>query len=474
MKEKIDCDLAIIGAGAGGLSLAAGASQLGKSVVLIEQGSMGGDCLNYGCVPSKSLLAAAKRHWEAHHAQELGTVIQQSTLDFKAVMHHVHQVIETIAVKDSVERFEKLGVRVIKAHGRFVDKAALNAGEYTIHAKYIVIATGSSPTVPPIPGIEDVNYYTNETVFNLNELPDHLLVVGGGPIGCELAQAFAMLGAQVTLFEGVKILNQDEPDCVQLVHESLQAKGVDVLEDVQVCKLVKTDNNSIVLHAKKNGESLEFNGSHLLIATGRLANIADLACEKAGIDYDKKGILVDNRLRTSNKKIYAIGDVTGRLQFTHVANYHASIVLRNILFKLPAKIDQRAIPWVTYTEPELAHVGKTEHQCQVISLDYTTLKFEYADNDRAQTEKETQGFIKVITNKKGQILGVSIVGHLAGELIMPWVIAIREGKTLRTFTDTIVAYPTLSELSKGVASQFYAPKLFSGTVKRLVKFLSYF
>lgn len=472
-KETLHCDLAIIGAGAGGLSLAAGAAQLGVKVVLVERGLMGGDCLNYGCVPSKSLLAVAKHYWRAHHSQELGTIIHQSALDFKNVMQHVHQTIKTLAVHDSIERFEKLGVQVIQANGQFIDKTTLSVGNYLVHAKHIVIATGSSPAIPPIPGLDQITYYTNETIFNLEILPHHLLVVGGGPIGCELAQAFAMLGTQVTLFEAATILTHDEPDCVQIVRESLQTTGVTIIENAQV-RQVSSSHTSIMLQVEKDGKTSQFNGSHLLIATGRIPNIEGLNCEKAGIRYDKKSIIVNKRLRTSNKKVYALGDVAGHLQFTHVANYHASLLLRTILFKLPVKVDPLAVPWVTYTNPELAHVGKTERQCHEMSIDYTTLKVAYADNDRAQTENETQGLIKVLSNKNGQILGVSIVGHLAGELIAPWVTAIRENKTLRSFTDTIVAYPTFNELSKQAAGQFYAPKLFSAKVKMLVKFLSYF
>ncbi|KTC84502.1 dihydrolipoyl dehydrogenase family protein [Legionella brunensis] len=474
MKEKVKCDLAILGAGAGGLSLAAGASQLGANVVLIQEGPMGGDCLNYGCIPSKSLLAAAKCYWQAHHSEKLGTVIQESKLDFKAVMGHVHGVINTIAVHDSIERFQKLGVRVIQAMGKFVDKSTLIAGDCLIQAKKIVIATGSSPAIPPIKGIEEVNYYTNETIFNLETLPRHLLIIGGGPIGCELAQAFSMLGAKVTLFEGAHILSQDDPECVQTVRESMQKTGVTILEEIQITQLDKDADNEIELSAKQNEQLLQFSGSHLLVATGRMPNIKDLACEKAGVTYNKKGICIDKRLRTANKRIFAMGDVTGHLQFTHVANYHASVVLRNILFKLPSKANHAITPWVTYTAPELAHVGKTEAECHACSLDYTILKIEYQDNDRAQTERETAGFIKLIINKKGKPLGVSIVGHLAGELLLPWVQLIREGKSLRSFTDVMVAYPTLSELNKRIASEFYMPKLFSSKVKMLVRLLSYF
>lgn len=474
MNHQINCDLAIIGAGAGGLSLAAGASQLGLKVVLVEEGLMGGDCLNYGCIPSKSLLAAAKTNWQANHSESLGILSSGNSIDFSKVMQHVQEVIECIAVNDSVSRFEALGVQVIQTKGQFINQTSLKAGSQEIKAKHFVIATGSSASIPPIPGLDAINFYTNETIFKLTELPKQLVIIGGGPIGCELAQAFAMLGSQVTLLEGLTILGQDESEAVEIVRQSLINTGITIKEHLKVTQITSDNNGTIVIHGEQNNQECCFEATHLLIATGRKPNTNELNCEQAGVQINNKGVIVDKKLRTSNKKIFAIGDVTGALQFTHVANDHAGVVLKNIAFKLPAQFHPSAIPWVTYTEPELAHVGKSEILCKTMCIKHTVLKLNFDQNDRAQTERQTMGFIKVVVTSKGKILGVTIVGTQAGELILPWVMAIREGKTLRSFTDVVVAYPTLSELSKRVASQFYSPKLFSSKVKALVKFLSYF
>lgn len=474
MDTPIQCDIAIIGAGAGGLSLAAGASQLGLKVVLIEHGLMGGDCLNYGCIPSKSLLAVAKDHWKTQHNILYEVTSHAKKIDFTRVMHYVQEVIATIAVNDSITRFEALGVQVIKASAKFIDKTTLKAGTNIIKARYFVIATGSSAAIPPIPGLSEINYYTNETIFNLNQLPQHLLIIGGGPIGCELAQAFAMLGSKVTLLEGLSILSQDDPEAVDIVRQSLINTEISLLEHIKITAIKYSKNGNIVIDGEQNDLKRSFEGTHLLIATGRKPNIAGLNCELAGIQFHSKGILVDKRLRTNNKAIYAIGDVTGTFQFTHIANAHAGVVLKNIAFKFPAKFQDPAIPYVTYTEPELAQVGKSESYCKTMGIEHSVIKLNYDSNDRAQTEQQTQGFIKVIATSKGTILGATIVGHQAGELLLPWTIAIREGKTLRSFTDVIVAYPTLSELSKRIAGQFYSPKLFSSKVKKLIKFLSYF
>lgn len=474
MNTPIQCDIAIIGAGAGGLSLAAGTSQLGLKVVLIEHGLMGGDCLNYGCIPSKSLLAVAKDHWKAQHNILYKATSHAKKIDFSKVMHYVQEVIATIAVNDSIARFEALGVQIIKDSAEFIDKTTLKAGTNIIKARYFVIATGSSAAIPPISGLSEINYYTNETIFSLNQLPQHLLIIGGGPIGCELAQAFAMLGSKVTLLEGLSILSQDDPEAVDIVRQSLINTDVSLLEHIKITQIKYSKNGNIIIEGEQNDLKRSFEGTHLLIATGRKPNIAGLNCELAGIQLHSKGILVNKRLRTSNKAIYAIGDVTGTLQFTHIANAHAGVVLKNIAFKLPAKFQDPAIPYVTYTEPELAQVGKSESFCKTMGIEHSVIKLNYDSNDRAQTDQQIQGFIKVITTSKGTILGATIVGHQAGELLLPWTIAIREGKTLRSFTDAIVAYPTLSELSKRIAGQFYSPKLFSSKVKKLIKFLSYF
>ncbi|KTD24754.1 mercuric reductase [Legionella lansingensis] len=470
MNQTIRFDLAIIGAGPGGLSLASGASQLGLNVVLIESNKMGGDCLNTGCVPSKSLLAAAKSIYQARHqARYFGAEGSLKTINFHQVMSHVSRVIETIAEHDSVERFESLGVQVIRGHAQFLSPDTLQAGDVRIKAKRFVIATGSIPFVPPIQGIESIPYETNETIFNLQTLPKHLMVIGGGPIGCELAQAFAMLGSEVSIIEAMTILPKDDRDCVAIVKHQLEETGVRFYEQSQV-NLIANLKSGIDVQIETPKGVCTLTGSHVLVATGRRPNIAQLDLDKAGVRYSAKGIEVNARLQTTNKHIYAIGDVASPYQFTHMASYHAGIVLRNIVFKLPAKINHQAIPWVTYTYPELAHVGKTDSEVND-DTNYQTTEWLFKDNDRAQTEKETLGKIKIVTNKKGRIVAATIVGAHAGELILPWVIAVRESKSLRSFTDVIVPYPTLSEVSKQVAGEFYKPKLFSNTTRRLVFWL---
>ncbi|KTD64292.1 dihydrolipoyl dehydrogenase family protein [Legionella spiritensis] len=464
-------DLAVIGGGSGGLSLSAGTAQLGLKVALIEGHKMGGDCLNYGCVPSKALLAAAKSIYQARHqAPKFGVVAEFKSVDFTKVMQHVHSVIKTIEPHDSVERFESLGVKVFQEQGQFLDANTIKAGAHTIKAGKIVIATGSSPFVPAIKGIDSTKYLTNETIFDLSVLPEHLIVVGGGPIGCELAQAFAMLGSKVTIIEAMTILPKDDKDCVAVVRQSLQGMGIDILEDAQVNEVIQKDESTIDVKMTASSEDRTLTGSHLLMATGRRANVERLHLDKAGVSSTKTGIAVNARLQTSQKHIFAIGDVAGPYQFTHMASYQAGIVLRNIVFKIPAKASYEAVPWVTYTYPELAHVGKAESDISDRS-DFIMTEWPFSRSDRAQTEDETNGKIKVLTDKKGKIAGVTIVGLHAGELILPWVMAVREGKSLRAFTDTIAPYPTLSEVSKQVAGEFYKPRLFSKKVLKLVSWL---
>lgn len=462
------CDIAIVGGGAGGLSVAAGAVQLGAKVVLVESGKMGGDCLNYGCVPSKALIEAAKAADLIQQAKKLGIHAQSVKINFLEVMQHVHGVINTLAEHDSVARFEGLGVQVIQAPGQFIDKKTLHAGEYKIQAKRFVLATGSSPFVPPIPGLERVKYETNETIFNLKTLPTHLIVIGGGPIGCELAEAFAMLGAKVSILEGFKLLPKDDADAVEILRAHLISLGIDIYEGIQVESIEAGVDKTLKVHLKQSDELITIEGSHLLVSTGRRPNVADLGLDKAGVHYSERGVIVDTRLRCSNKKIYAIGDVVGPFQFTHVASYHAGIVLRNILFRLPAKVNYQAVPWVTYTHPQIAHVGVLLEEAEKNQSGVITEAF-FSDNDRAVTSGNTTGKIKVVTNKKGRILGVTITSESAGELILPWVIAIREKQTLRVFTDTIVPYPTLSEISKRVSGAFYQPKIFSDWMRCLVR-----
>ena len=464
--ETRKVDLCVVGGGSGGLSVAAGAAQLGVTVALIEGHKMGGDCLNYGCIPSKSLLAAAKRANVFRTSSAFGIQKEEPKIDFKELHDHIQAVIATIAPQDSVERFKKLGVQVIHEKARFLSPSLLQAGNVKIEAKYFVIATGSSPAIPPISGIESVAYLTNETIFNLKEKPDHLIVVGGGPIGCEIAQAYQMLGVKTTILEAFTLLPKEDPDCVRVLRDRLKADGIDILEGAKVLSFSQ-DHKYINAHIDHESKKIAIQGSHLLMATGRRPNVKDLGLEEANVLYNMRGIEVDARLRTSNKKIYAIGDVIGGYQFTHMASYHAKVVIKNCLFHFPSKVNYNAVPWVTFTDPEVAHVGTAHTK----SPDCKTFVWPYKDCDRAQTERETEGFIKVSTTKKGRILGVSIIGVNAGELILPWGLAIANNLKMRALADVIVPYPTLSELTKKVAGSFYKSILFSPFVRKVIRFL---
>ncbi len=472
MPGPITTDLCIIGAGSGGLAVAAGAVQMGASVVLIEKGKMGGDCLNYGCVPSKSLIAAGKAAQTVRTAGRFGVNGHEPAIDFAAVHAHVHGVIAAIAPNDSEERFVGLGVRVLREPARFVGPREVEAAGQRVRARRFVIATGSSPAVPPVPGLAETPHLTNETIFDLTERPEHLIVLGGGPIGCELAQAYRRLGARTTVLQRSAILPKDDPAAIEVVRRQLLDEGVDLRERVQVAS-VEREGNGVAVTVRQAEAEERIVGSHLLVAVGRQANVEGLDLEAAGVDYSPKGIGVDARLRTSNRRIYAIGDVAGGYQFTHVAAHHAGIVIRNALFKLPARSDTRALPWVTYTEPELAQVGLTEPLARERGLEVEALTWPFVDNDRAQTERETEGFVKVLVDRRGRVQGATIVGEHAGELIQPWVLAIAKGLKIASMAQIIAPYPTLGEASKRAAGSYYTPKLFSERTRKLVRFLQW-
>ncbi|MGH6914811.1 MAG: dihydrolipoyl dehydrogenase family protein, partial [Geminicoccales bacterium] len=358
MPTSLEADLCVIGAGSAGLSVAAGASQMGARTVLVEAGKMGGDCLNYGCVPSKAMLVAGHRAHMIRHAGRFGVNGHEPGIDFGRVHDHVHEVIASIEPLDSQERFEGLGVTVLRAHASFRAPDEIEAGDVRVRARRFVIATGSIPVVPPIVGLDQVPFDTNETIFDHRAAPPHLIVIGGGPIGCELAQAHRRLGSAVTILDMGPILPKDDPELTGVVRAQLEADGIVIHERVQV-QAVERAGNGVAVACGADGQPLRIEGSNLLVAAGRAPQVAGLNLERAGVAFDRRGIKVDRRLRTTNKKIFAIGDVIGGLQFTHVGNYQAGIVIRNALFRLPAKVDDRALPWVTYTDPELAHVGLT-------------------------------------------------------------------------------------------------------------------
>lgn len=473
MVKRIKADICVIGAGSGGLSVAAGAAQMGARTALIERDAMGGDCLNTGCVPSKALLAAAKQAYRMGAGERFGVAPQEAKVDFQKVHDHVHGVIAAIAPNDSVARFESLGVTVIKDHARFRDGNTVVAGNAEITARRFVIATGSRAFAPPISGLDKVPFYTNENLFENRECPEHLIIIGGGPIGMEMAQAHRRLGARVTVLEGQRVLSREDPELSAVVVDRLRRDGVEILEGAKVLS-VSGDEKNVAVDVVHGNETHRIDGSHILVATGRRANVEGLDLEKAGIEYTEHGLKVDDRLRTTNKKVFGIGDVAGGLQFTHVANYHAGIVIRNALFRVPARADHHAVPWVTYTDPELAHVGDTEEEARRRYSKINVLRWHLAENDRAQAEGETEGVIKVITDSHARVLGATIVGPHAGELILPWVLAKTNALKLSAMASVIVPYPTYSEISKRAAGAYYTPTLYSAKTRMLVRFLSLF
>lgn len=466
----LHADLCIIGGGSGGLSIAAGAAQMGARVVLIEKHKMGGDCLNYGCVPSKALLAAAHAAQAVRTSGRFGVNGHEPAIDHLKVRDHVRGVIAGIAPHDSPERFRGLGVTVIEAAARFLDAKTVEAGGQRITARRFVIATGSSPAVPPIPGLAETPYFTNETLFENGERIDHLVVIGGGPIGLEMAQAHRRLGSAVTVLDAARVLVRDDAEAAAIVRDRLVAEGVDIREYVKV-ERVDRAGNGVAVTILENGETRVIEGSHLLVATGRRANVAGLGLEEAGIAYTPRGVTVDARLRTTNKRVFAVGDVAGGPQFTHVAGYHASVVVKQALFHLPAKADHSAVPWVTYADPELAHVGLTAEEAEKRGVPHTVSRFAFAENDRARAERETEGFAKVVVGKGGRVLGATIVGARAGELILPWVLAVSQRMKIAAVASAIAPYPTLSEVSKRAAGAHFTPSLFSERTRTLVRFL---
>ncbi len=475
MTDIIKADLCVIGAGSGGLTVAAGGSQMGAKVVLIEKGEMGGDCLNYGCVPSKALLAAGHAAQAMRDAGRFGITAIEPEIDFAAVKRHVKGVVAGIAPMDSQTRFEGLGVQVIREAGRFTGPREVEAGGMRIQARRFVVATGSSAAIPPIPGIEDVPVLTNETIFDLEVKPEHLIVIGGGPIGAEMAQAHRQLGCRVTVLEMFALLGRDDPEAADVVRHRMLAEGIDIREGIAI-ERVGGGAGGITVTIGKDGGTEEIQGSHLLVAAGRKANVDGLGLEEAGIEYSPKGIAVDARLRTSNKRIFAIGDVAGGYQFTHVAGYHGGIVLRNALFWfLPTKANHDAVPWVTYTAPELAQVGLTDIQAKErLGAGISVLRWSFAENDRASAERNGEGFAKIITDRKGRILGATIVGPHAGELILPWVMAVSGKWKIGKMAGAMAPYPTLSEAGKRAAGSWYTPKIFSERMRRIVRFLQKF
>jgi pyruvate/2-oxoglutarate dehydrogenase complex dihydrolipoamide dehydrogenase (E3) component len=471
MAQHIKTDICVIGAGSGGLSVAAGAAQMGAQTVLVEGHKMGGDCLNYGCVPSKALLAAAERAHMGRGNKPFGVAATRPKVDFAAVMGHVRETIEAIEPVDSVERFSGLGVRVIEETGKFIGRNKLQAGDMTITAKRFVIATGSTAAVPNIRGLKSVPYLTNETIFTLTRQPKHLLIIGGGPIGAEMAQAFCRLGSAVTLVEADKVLGREDQELSAHVKSQLVEDGIELVEGARIASVKQMGTKTLM---KLQGGT-EIAGDALLVAAGRKPNLDALNLAKAGVavsDGAQPHIKVDKRLRSSNKKIFAIGDVNGGPQFTHAAGYQAGLVIRNILFFLPAKVNFAALPRVTYTNPELASVGLSEAEAREKYAAIKVLRWPFEENDRARAERDMRGMVKIITTRNGRILGASIVGKGAGDLLAPWTMALAQGLPISAMAGVISPYPTRGEASKRAAGDYYTPTLFGPRTRKVVGLLS--
>ncbi len=468
MSPKYEYDLAVIGAGSGGLVAAVGATKLGLSTALINGGAIGGDCLNHGCVPSKALLQAARAIRNARRAERFGVKVGDIAVDYEAVKARVRAVQDGIREHEDAPWFQRMGMDVIEEYAEFVDPHTLMAGSRKVTAKLILVATGSRAAIPPIPGLAEAGFVTNEQIFNLPQLPRHLAIIGGGPIGIEMAWAHRQLGCEVTVIEFFpEIMAKDDPDMTAVVRKSMERDGVNFLTSSKVVRVEKTvdDNKRIVV--ERDGVERTVLADELLVAAGRAPNVDRLKLENAGVVYDKRGIKVNASQRTNVPHIYAVGDITGGLMFTHSASLQAGTFIRNAIFHLPAKTSFDAFPWVTYTDPELASVGLNETEAKKRGMAYELATTEFADNDRARAEGETEGRIKVLVEpsrlsglRGGRILGAQIVGPHAGELIPEYVALMQNGVKATKISSVVHAYPTLAEANKRAVSSMLGEKLF--------------
>ena len=465
----METDICVIGAGSGGLSVAAGAVQMGARVVLIEGAEMGGDCLNHGCVPSKALIAAAEAAAAMRGAERFGLRAVEPEVDFGAVKDHVADVVAAIAPVDSQDRFEGLGCTVLRGWARFVGPREVAVGDLRVRARRIVIATGSQPAIPPVPGLEDVAYLTNETVFALRERPAHLVILGGGPIGMEMAQAHRRLGCAVTVVEAARALGREDAEAAAVVLGRLRAEGVDIREGAAAVRC-RTVGSGVEL-VLEDGQVVT--GSHLLVAVGRKVALGRLDLDAGGVAHDARGVTVGPGLRSvSNRRVYAVGDAAGAGQFTHLAGHHAGVVIRQAVLGLPATARTDHVPRVTFTQPELAQVGPTEDEARArFGARLEVARAGFGHNDRAVAMREHEGFAKLLV-VKGRVVGATVVGPHAGEVVAPLALAVSARMKVSALAGVVLPYPTLAEVAKRAAGAYFSPKLFdSAGVKRVVRFV---
>ena len=467
-----DFDIGILGGGAAGLTIASGAAQLGAKTLLIEkEGRLGGDCLHFGCVPSKTLIKTAQVWHLANSAKQFGLPeLERKPVDFKAVASRIQSVISTIQKHDSVERFCGLGAKVEFGQAMFVDEHSIKLNGKIYSAKTWVIATGSSPSIPSIQGLDKTPFLTNREIFSLDHLPCSMIFLGGGPVSTEMAQAFSRLGSRVTVIErGHHILGREDEDMAASVMKVLCSEGVTLHLNASVVSMrdLGTEKEVVI---NKGEETTRLRAETIVVAAGREANIEGMGLKEIGMEFEKKGIRVDSRMRTNHKHIYAAGDVTGDYQFTHAAGYEGGIVVSNAIFHLPRKADYTFLPWCTYTDPELASIGMNEAAAKTKGIAYSVWTEEFRDNDRSLAEGEEVGRIKMVLDQHENPLGIQILGPHAGELLSEWVAVLNGKMKLSTLAAAVHPYPTLGEINKRVVGTYFSGKIFSDKVKKTLKF----
>jgi pyruvate/2-oxoglutarate dehydrogenase complex dihydrolipoamide dehydrogenase (E3) component len=466
-----DFDIGIIGGGSAGLTIAAGAAQLGAKTLLIEkEKELGGDCLHFGCVPSKTLIKTARVYHQMKNAKAYGLPeTDVKPVDFAQIVGRIRSVIGTIQKHDSAERFCGLGARVEIGNPVFVDEHSVSLDGIPFTARNWVIATGSSPVIPPVAGLDKAGCMTNRDIFTLERLPKSMIIIGGGPIGIEMGQAFSRLGTTVTVVEmGGAILPKEDKDMAEMVMGVLQAEGVRFRLNATALRGMKAGaEHEVMIRAGDSTEALC--AEAILVAAGRRANLQGLGLEGIGVEFDGRGLKLDDRLRTTQKHIYGAGDVTGGYQFTHAAGYEGGVVVTNAVFRLPRKADYTYLPWCTYTDPELASIGMNEKAAQDAGIKYSVWAEDFRGNDRSLAEGATTGKIKMLLDEKEKPIGVQILGPRAGDLLAEWV-AVFNGKTgLATLASAVHPYPTLGEINKKVAGAFFSTKIFSEPVRKGLK-----
>ena len=480
LKKESSFDLVAIGGGVGGLVASVGAAQLGAKVALVEKAKLGGDCLNYGCVPSKGLIRAARLAAQARSMPAFGVDAGEVRVDFPRVMKRMKAAQARIGEHDAPSRFEGMGIEVVFGEGAFTGPDAFRVGDRTLRARKFLLATGSSPFVPPVAGLADAPYLTNETVFNLEELPKRLVVLGAGPIGLELSQAFQQLGAEVDVLQRApKLLPRLDAEMAALLADCLKKSGLRLHFEADARKITKR-GDEILVEADTPSGRREWVCDRLLVATGRSPNVGGMDLEKAGVRFTPRGVETDAWLRTSNPRVFAAGDVRGQYLFTHMAEYEAGVALRNMLFSAPfgvplpflrKKTNYDAVPWTIYTTPEAAHVGMGEAEAREAfgANRARILRFPMSRVDRAVLDGETEGLCKVVCDAKGRLVGADLVGPSAGEILHEFALAVRRKMRVREVVDTVHVYPTLAQVNKRAAGRFYAERLFTPAFRKKMR-----